>query len=173
MHDEAQRPFIDALRTRLAAKGVDLTAGERGGKETWHGPGQWVGFVLTPLEEFTGEPRAVRKAVYQILDRVLSVVHQYQPDARIEDGDRLGIWSKRGKLASIGIKIRSGYITSGFALNCYRTPLSFYGIDPCGLSGAQPDFLFGSSIANPELEFQSLPAKLAQSFEHGQGASSK
>ena len=167
MHDPSQLPHLEALRARLQAKGVELSSGERGGKETWHGPGQWVGFVLTPLEAFTGEPRAVRKAVYQILNLVLAVVRQYQPEARIEEGDRLGIWSPKGKLVSIGIKIRGGYITSGFALNCYRHPLSFYGIDPCGLSGAIPDFLFEgtpSPVSDPEFEFQCLPSLLSRQF---------
>ena len=165
VHDPKQDEYLAALRERLANAGVDLHAGERGGKETWHGPGQWVGFVVTPLEKFTGDSRGVRKAVCKILKQVLEVVHQYQSDAFIDEDDRLGIWNAHGKLVSVGIKIKNGYVTSGFALNCMPHPLSFYGIDPCGLAGALPGFLLeGIAPEMREQEFQSLTSKLVQVF---------
>lgn len=150
----------------LAAEGCEMVAGERGGNETWHGPGQWVGFVLTPLESFTGDARGVRKAVHGILDRLLPLVQEYRKEARIDEGDRLGIWSASGKIASIGIKIREGYTSSGFALNCLPHPQAFFGIDPCGIRGSQPDFLLRDIEASRrETEFEAIPHKILQKFE--------
>jgi lipoate-protein ligase B len=150
----------------LRAQGLDVMRGERGGLETWHGPGQWVGFVVCPIERLTGDARGVRKAVHVILDAVLRVVREWEPAARIEEGDRLGIWSARGKLVSIGIRVREGWVTSGFALNVIPTPTSFSHIHPCGLSDSTPDFLLAGRAPEPEWGaiFESLPAQLHQSF---------
>ncbi|NDG84220.1 MAG: hypothetical protein EBX52_04180 [Proteobacteria bacterium] len=161
-------PRIGVLKAdALRARSVEVVSGERGGNETWHGPGQWVGFVLTPLLEFTGDSKGVRRAVHQILDRVLPVARAYVPEAEIEEGSRLGIWSQQGKLCSVGIKIRDGYTSSGFALNCIPHPDAFFGMDPCGIEGARPDFLFrdrtGGVLLSPE--FEKIPELLRDSFE--------
>ncbi len=157
---------------KFKSQGLRWMAGERGGNETWHGPGQWVGFILTPLEVFTGDSKGVRKAVYQILENVLRVVQEYEPHAQIEEGDRLGIWSPTsaihtgGKLVSVGIKVKQGYVTSGFAINCHAHELSFLGINPCGIAGAKPDFLFKNLDSNQaQIEFEKLPSKLASAFQ--------
>lgn len=157
---------LASFRRRIQA--VDLMPGERGGNETWHGPGQWVGFVLTRLESFTGDSKGVRRAVHRILELLLPVAQRYVPGARIEEGARLGIWSDRGKLASIGIKIRDGYTSSGFALNCTPRPEAFLGVDPCGIAGASPDFLFRESIRPEEQdrEFERVAVFLGESFKN-------
>jgi lipoyl(octanoyl) transferase len=146
---------------------IEIVAGERGGNETWHGPGQWVGFVLTPLLEFAGHERGVRVAVMKMLKLVEPVAKLYLPEASIEDGARLGIWSAQGKVASIGIKIRDGYTSSGFAINCVPNPAAFLGIDPCGIASARPGFLFRDSISpeNLEKEFLKIPRLIQESFE--------
>jgi lipoate-protein ligase B len=166
VHAAEERAHIEVLRDMLKANGVELDDGARGGKETWHGPGQWIGFVVTPLQEYTGEPRAVRKAVYQILESVKGTVLEFEPQAKIEDDARLGIWSNQGKLVSIGIKVKEGFITSGFALNCVPYSKSFFGINPCGLSDAKPDFLFKNRIdpAVYEEAFSRIPSRLISFF---------
>ena len=150
----------------LKALQVEVVSGERGGNETWHGPGQWVGFVLTPILEFTGDSKGVRKAVYLILEKVLPVAQQFCPEAEIEEGARLGIWSQSGKLCSVGIKVRDGYTSSGFALNCVPSPAAFLGMDPCGIAGARPDFLFRGISDQEEMEasFGKIPELLHASF---------
>ncbi len=151
---------------------IEVVAGERGGNETWHGPGQWVGFVLTPLLEFAGHERGVRVAVMKMLALLEPVARIYLPEAAIEDGARLGIWSPRGKVASIGIKIRDGYTSSGFAINCVPNPAAFLGIDPCGIASARPDFLFSDSVSPEkwEQEFLRIPNLIQESFEKNANA---
>ncbi|MBU6152892.1 MAG: hypothetical protein KGP28_01195 [Bdellovibrionales bacterium] len=157
----------DSRTAYLKTLPIEVVAGERGGNETWHGPGQWVGFVLTPLFEFSGHERGVRVAVMKMLRLLEPVVKLYLPDARIEDDSRLGIWSSRGKVASIGIKIRDGYTSSGFALNCVPSDEAFLGIDPCGIASARPDFLFRDMISAEmrDQEFLNIPALIRESFE--------
>jgi lipoate-protein ligase B len=156
------------LAERFKRSGVDVVSGERGGNETWHGPGQWIGFVLTPLAEYTGDPRGVRKAVHQTLHLLEPLLQSYLPSIHFEDGDRLGLWSDRGKVVSIGIKIRGHYTSSGFAVNCIPNPNAFLGLNPCGIGGAQPDFLFRDFRDDPERlerEFVNLPNKILRIFQ--------
>jgi lipoyl(octanoyl) transferase len=151
----------------LRRTGINVVAGHRGGLETWHGPGQWVGFVVCPIERLAGDSRGVRRAVHAILQAVLAVVKSRVPEAHLQEGDRLGLWSGEGKLASVGIRVRNGWVTSGFALNVIPDERSFQGIDPCGIAGAKPDFLFKNRV-NPqdwEQEFAALPASIALEFE--------
>ena len=167
IHENAQFSHLNQVKELAVREDIDIVHGERGGNETWHGPGQWVGFVVTPLEKFTGDPRGVRKAVCGILKRVHQVVKEYEPTAVVEEDDRMGIWSKRGKIVSVGIKIRGGYITSGFALNCFPHQKSFMGINPCGIEGASADFIFPRNMPREqwEAEFQKIPAKILAAFE--------
>ncbi len=160
----ARQMISEKERARFEMLNLDLVAGERGGNETWHGPGQWVCFVLTPLAEFTGDSRGVRKAVYQILENVRQVAVEYLPEAHLREGPELGLWSNRGKLASVGIKIRDGYVSSGFALNCIQNPLSFSGINPCGIAGSQADFIL-KNHSHPDLEFSQIPSRIVSVFE--------
>jgi lipoate-protein ligase B len=170
VHEHAQFERLDAVKLLAEQKEIDVIHGERGGNETWHGPGQWVGFVLTPLEKFTGDPKGVRKAVCGILANVKNVVKEYVPEAVTEEGDRMGVWSPNpktgGKIVSVGIKIKGGYITSGFALNCYPHEKSFMGINPCGIAGAAPDFIFQGRVPQEKWaeEFEKIPQKLLESF---------
>jgi lipoate-protein ligase B len=157
---------LERLRAR-SGPGVDLIPGQRGGNETWHGPGQWVGFVLTPLESFTGDPRGVRAAVMGILERVKRVAEVYRSPVRLEEGERLGLWTEQGKLVSIGIKVREGHTTSGFALNVIPDPSAFAGINPCGIHGALPDFLFtGLPEHEWDREFLKLPHLVFEQFKN-------
>ncbi len=162
----ARQIHVEAEQERFKKQGFEIISGERGGNETWHGPGQWVGFVLTPLEIFTGDSKGVRKAVYQILENVLPIAKQYLPETRFKDGADLGLWSNLGKVASVGIKIRNGYTSSGFALNCVPNDAAFMGISPCGIADARPDFIFRESIApaNYSQEFEKIPHLILESF---------
>ena len=163
---QALDPSLIQWIPSLKLRGIEVETGERGGNETWHGPGQWVGFVLTPLLEFTGDSKGVRLAVMRTLGLLMPTVRAYSPEARIEEGSRLGIWSEEGKLASIGIKIRDGYTSSGFALNCVPNPDAFPGIHPCGIPDAKPDFLFRQSVNARSWadEFLKIPDRIASDF---------
>jgi lipoate-protein ligase B len=159
---------LSELHKSVAPSGMKIEKGDRGGLETWHGPGQWIGYVVAPLEKFSGDPKGVRKSVHLILELVLQLVKEFVPEAKIKEGDALGIWSDTGKLASIGIRVKEGYITGGFSLNCYPTEYAFFGINPCGLAQAIPDFLFNHGV-KPEAwkeGYAELPARLKKIFEN-------
>ena len=131
----------------LGEKGVTVAEATRGGLATYHGPGQWVLFFVEKLEKITGDSKGVRRAVDLLLNAALSVAKEYEPEAFIREGDHLGVWCSRGKLASVGVHVQNGILTHGVSLNCEKTPLSFIGIKPCGLDEPVA-FLFDSQRAN-------------------------
>ncbi|MEN9722653.1 MAG: Octanoyltransferase [Pseudomonadota bacterium] len=141
----------------LQRQGVSLYRTDRGGRATYHGPGQWVIFVVDHLERLTGDRRGVRRAVEGLLETACSLGRAHLGETvQIRGGDATGVWTSQGKLASVGVQIQHGVLLHGLALNVFQTPQSFQGIRPCGLD-ALADFLF--SEASDE-RFEALPAQL-------------
>jgi lipoyl(octanoyl) transferase len=117
------------------AQGIDIVNVDRGGKITYHGPGQLVGYPIVALDEpvdVIGYVRAVEEALIRTCaDAGLAT-------ERV-DG-RSGVWVRTGgvdrKVAAIGIRVARGVTMHGFALNC-DNDLSWFGkIVPCGISDA-------------------------------------
>jgi lipoyl(octanoyl) transferase len=125
------------LRTpaELAALGIERHDVGRGGDVTYHGPGQLVGYPVLDLKP--GPGRADRRDLHRYLRDLEAVLIDVLADWGIE-GTRAegmtGVWTPAGKVAAIGVRVSSGWITShGFALNV-ATDLSFFDmIVPCGL----------------------------------------
>lgn len=140
----------EILHLKSTAPSTEIIAGDRGGLETWHGPGQWVVFVITQIENWTGEKNGVRKAVRRYLESAHDVAKEIAGvDSEVDVEKCIGLWTQKGKLASVGIRVRDGILQSGMSLNVYPTPDSFRGINPCGLDQVVPDFL--SPNPNEEL----------------------
>jgi lipoate-protein ligase B len=142
----------------LEARGTEIVKVDRGGLATYHGPGQWVVFLVESLEVLTGDRRGVRTAVEGLLETALEVAEHFKPgQVEIKTGLETGVWSRAGKLASVGVHIEKGVLLHGLSINGYRTAESFRGIRPCGLD-APVDFL----LAEPDdREFTNL-VKLIQ-----------
>ena len=111
---------------------------DRGGKITWHGPGQLVGYPIVALDE----PLDVVDYVRRIEDAMIGACAAFGVTADRVDG-RSGAWltgDKHGKpdrkIAAIGIRVARGVTMHGFAFNC-DCDLSWYDrIVPCGISDA-------------------------------------
>ncbi len=111
---------------------------DRGGKITWHGPGQLVGYPIVQLDE----PIDVVGYVRLIEDAMIAVCAEFGVTAGRVEG-RSGAWlagDGRGrpdrKIAALGIRVARGVTMHGFALNC-DCDLSWYDrIVPCGISDA-------------------------------------
>ena len=129
---------------RMAEHGIETYSTDRGGRATYHGPGQWVVFPVERLECLTGDSKGVRKIVERLLNTAYLVASRYDFSASIKWGNETGVWTSRGKVASVGIKIQDGVVLHGLSINGYATPQSFFGIRPCGLD-AQPAYLLSDS----------------------------
>jgi len=108
---------------------------DRGGRITWHGPGQLVGYPIVKLlkpTELVGFVRTLESALIEICS------HFGIKSQRVEG--RSGVWvcDERGerKIAAIGIRVASGVTMHGFALNVNPDLTAFGQIVPCGIDDA-------------------------------------
>ena len=129
----AGRRTLDSERPIDGSKVIDV---DRGGKITFHGPGQIVGYPIVKLKkpnDVVGFVRQIEKALIQICQ-----------DFNIEGQtycERSGVWirDERGdrKIAAIGIRVAKGVTMHGFALNVNPDLSYFDRIIPCGIADAQ------------------------------------
>lgn len=117
------------------ADGTPVIDVDRGGKITWHGPGQLVGYPIVRLIEPVDVVAHVRR-----LERLLiAALREHGVDGYQVDG-RSGVWVRRplseDKVAAIGVRVERGVTMHGFAVNCNNTLAGFGGIIPCGITDA-------------------------------------
>jgi lipoyl(octanoyl) transferase len=107
----------------------------RGGRYTYHGPGQRVGYVLLDLDK---RGRDVRCFVAAIENWVIATLADFGIAGRSEPG-RVGIWTGHGpdeaKIGAIGVRVRRWVSFHGFSLNVDPDLDHFTGIVPCGITG--------------------------------------
>ena len=124
---EHERPF----------DGTPVIPVDRGGKLTWHGPGQLVGYPIIRLPD----PARVVEYVEALEEALISVLADYAiQGVRIEG--RSGVWvrgdgiSRDRKIAAIGIRVNHGVTMHGFALNCSNDLAPYDQIIACGITDA-------------------------------------
>jgi len=117
--------------------GTPVVDVDRGGRITWHGPGQLVGYPIIKLAEPIDVVRYVRALEQAIID----VCGSYGLEAMRVDG-RSGVWlpaqglTPERKVCAIGVRVARGVTMHGFALNCEPDLAAFERIVPCGISDA-------------------------------------
>ena len=108
---------------------------DRGGKITWHGPGQLVGYPIVRLPEPVDVVAHVRRLERLLID----ALGEHGVDGYRVEG-RSGVWVRRplseDKIAAIGVRVERGVTMHGFAVNCDNTLSGFRGIIPCGITDA-------------------------------------
>lgn len=130
--------------------GTPVVDVDRGGKITWHGPGQVTGYPIVRLADPIDVVAYVRR-----LEQVLIDVCADLGLATTRVDARSGVWTTDGarKVAAIGIRVAQGVTMHGFALNC-DPDLSAYGrIVPCGIADATVTSLsaeLGRDVATAE-----------------------
>lgn len=128
---------------------------DRGGKITWHGPGQLVGYPILRL----AEPIDVVGYVRRLEGILIDVLADLGVDGRRVDG-RSGVWvGPRGlenKIAAIGIRVADGVTMHGFALNCSNSLDPYDRIVACGIRDA------GVTTISRELGREVTPEQLVE-----------
>ena len=124
-------------RTDRPTDGTPVIDVDRGGRITWHGPGQLVGYPIVRLPD----PIDVVAYVRRVEQTLIDVCADFGLATIRVDG-RSGVWlpadttRPERKIAAIGVRVAKGVTLHGFALNC-DCDLSAYGrIVPCGISDA-------------------------------------
>jgi lipoate-protein ligase B len=117
-----------------ALQGIETVVTDRGGKVTYHGPGQLVGYPIVRIgEDVLAYVRTLEGALVAALAEEGVAAH-----ARPDDGpDFTGVWVGERKIASIGVHVARGVTTHGFAVNVENDLQPFSWIVPCGLEGVQ------------------------------------
>lgn len=111
--------------------GVELFEAGRGGDVTYHGPGQLVAY---PILDLKPDRKDLHRYLRDLESVLIDVASSFGIQGRRSEG-QTGVWTELGKLAAIGIRVSSGWITShGVALNV-STDLDYFGtIVPCGIA---------------------------------------
>ncbi len=106
----------------------------RGGRYTYHGPGQRVGYVMVDLEK---RGKDVRCFVQALEGWMIAALSELGVSAHRAEG-RIGIWVGKGpkeaKIGALGVRVRRWVTLHGFAINVVPDLAHFAGIVPCGIS---------------------------------------
>ena len=136
-----QHPFVYTAgrRTELSERptnGAPVIDVDRGGKITWHGPGQLVGYPIVRL----AKPTELVGFVREIEAGLIAVCAEFGIETTCMKG-RSGVWirDEKGdrKIAAIGIRVAKGVTMHGFALNVCPDLSAFEAIVPCGITDAK------------------------------------
>ena len=106
----------------------------RGGRYTYHGPGQRVGYVMLDLEK---RGKDIRCFVHQLEQWMIDTLSELGVDTHRAEG-RIGIWVGEGaneaKIGALGVRVKRWVTLHGFALNVAPDLSHFRGIVPCGIA---------------------------------------
>jgi len=113
----------------LNENNIEFFETDRGGDITFHGDGQLIGYPIIRLDD----PKKVVPFVRKIENVIIDTLAELSIDAfsKIDD---TGVWTKEGKIASIGIKVSKWTTLHGFSLNISENTKGFDFINPCGSS---------------------------------------
>jgi lipoyl(octanoyl) transferase len=116
-----------------AARGIEIVETDRGGKVTYHGPGQLVGYPIVRVDDVVAYVRTMEGALVAALAEE-GVAARSRP----REGHRFaGVWVEDRKIASVGVHLSRGVSKHGFAVNIDNDLEPFSWIVPCGLDGVQ------------------------------------
>jgi lipoyl(octanoyl) transferase len=112
-----------------ATQGIDIVETPRGGRVTYHGPGQLVGYAIMRTDDVVEHVRAMERSIVAALAE-----HGIEARARVDEGpDFTGVWVGERKIGSIGVHVSKGVSAHGFAVNVDNDLQPFEWIVPCGL----------------------------------------
>ncbi len=115
----------------LAERGIPCVRVDRGGQATYHGPGQ---LVLYPIVGLAARGFGVAEFIATLEAIMIELAGAFGVRARRDSRGR-GVWTDRGKLGAVGIRVRDGISMHGLALNVALDVRAFELITPCGVAG--------------------------------------
>jgi len=149
-------------------QGIDIVDTNRGGRVTYHGPGQLVGYPVMRIADVIAYLRTMERAIVAALADA-GIPARARPD---EGPDFTGVWAGERKIASIGVHVSRGVTTHGFAINVDNDLAPFGWVVPCGLTGvrmtsvleqtAPPD---DGGVALLTAVREDMAARFAQAFD--------
>ena len=147
------------------SQGIDVVDTDRGGRVTYHGPGQLVGYPIMRVDDVLDYVRTMERAIVAALaDEGIAA------RVRTDEGpDFTGVWAGERKIASIGVHVARGVSTHGFAVNVQNDLQPFEWIVPCGLEGVRMTSVLRETGRTGEV-LAPFRARMAQRFTEAFGA---
>jgi lipoyl(octanoyl) transferase len=116
------------------AQGIEVWETDRGGRVTYHGPGQLVGYPIVSLRPLRDD---VHRYIRTLETALVAALAHYGVEATTREG-LTGVWTPEPrKIGSIGIHVSRGVTTHGFAVNVDNDLQPFEWVVPCGLDGVR------------------------------------
>jgi len=112
----------------LSERGIEIAKADRGGGYTFHGPGQFIGYVILNAAKWGG----VKGVINFLEELMLRVLVSYSVTASRKK-DHPGVWVGDSRLGFIGLSVKKGVTAHGFALNVINSLVPFSFIIPCGV----------------------------------------
>jgi lipoyl(octanoyl) transferase len=110
-------------------QGIDVIQTDRGGKLTYHGPGQLVGYPIMRIDDVVVYLRTMEQAL-------IATLADEGIGAEVREG-LTGVWVGERKIGSIGVHVSRGVTTHGFAVNVENDLQPFEWVVPCGIDGVR------------------------------------
>ncbi len=123
----------DLLWKDPAEAGVAVHSVQRGGKWTYHGPGQIVVYPIASLSQLGYPKRGVRRYLEDLAQGIQSFLHSHSISATLGSCP-FGVYTPLGKIASFGVRVSAGITSHGVAFYLKPQTPYFQGIVPCGQS---------------------------------------
>ena len=132
-HDEVFTAGTSYNEKEILDKSIKIINTNRGGKITYHGPGQLICYFVLDLRK----KKDVRKFITSIEKTIIQTLRYFEIET-FSDKDNIGIWYKENneinKVAAIGIRVRKWIAYHGFAININNSLEQYKKIIPCGIS---------------------------------------
>ena len=117
----------------IIEKSIKIFKTNRGGKITWHGPGQIICYLVIDLNK---RKKDIRKFISYIENSIIEFLRLFNIDSK-SDRKNIGIWTNYDneikKIAAIGIRVKKWIAFHGFSLNYSNSLEEYKKINPCGL----------------------------------------
>jgi lipoate-protein ligase B len=110
-------------------QGIEVEGTDRGGRVTYHGPGQLVGYPIMEVRDVPGYVRTMEEGI-------IAALAEEGIAAEVREG-LTGVWAGERKIGSIGVHVSRGVTTHGFAINVDNDLQPFEWIVPCGMDHVQ------------------------------------
>tara|TARA_B100000315_G_C14399554_1_gene505819 strand:+ start:111 stop:728 length:618 start_codon:yes stop_codon:yes gene_type:complete len=132
-HNPVYTAGTSSKETDLLDKKLNVVNTNRGGKHTFHGPGQKVVYFVLNLNK---REKDIRKLIKKIENCIMNILKEYKIKS-YTDNKNIGIWvgdkNNSMKIAAIGIRVKKWIAYHGFALNVSNDLSKYKGIVPCGI----------------------------------------
>ena len=143
-------------KNELLTKKIEYFEIDRGGDITYHGEGQIVGYPIIRLTD----PKKVIPYVRDLELVIIETLNKFSIESFTKEDDT-GVWTKKGKIASIGIKVSKWTTYHGFSLNIFDSLDGFELINPCGNVSEKVTSIHSF---NNKISFEDVAKELTKNF---------